>query len=123
MGYWSNIVGARAPARGIANADQSLIDDAGYHYEYVDVAVDRGARIATITVSAPRAAQPTDIEGIRAAGASWWPLAMARQLDDAILMLRTNDLDVGDGFSGRKATSMRCWPSMRPSRRKSRTGS
>ena len=71
------------------------IDDAGYHYEHVDVAIDRGARTATISVSAPRAAQPAGIDSIRAAGATWWPLAMARQLDDAILMLRTNDLDVG----------------------------
>jgi benzoyl-CoA-dihydrodiol lyase len=71
------------------------IDDAGYHYEHVDVAVDRKARSATLTVAAPKTVQPADIEGIRAAGAGWWPLAMARQLDDAILMLRTNDLDIG----------------------------
>jgi benzoyl-CoA-dihydrodiol lyase len=71
------------------------IDDAGYHYEHVDVALDRDARTATITVSAPRATEPSGIEGIRAAGAGWWPLAMARELDDAILMLRTNDLDLG----------------------------
>ena len=71
------------------------IDDAGYHYEYVDVSVDRKARAATITVSAPKTVQPANIEGIRAAGADWWPLAMARQLDDAILMLRTNALDIG----------------------------
>ncbi len=71
------------------------IDDAGYHYEHVDIAVDGTQRTATITVLAPRTPQPTDMVGIRAAGANWWPLAMARQLDDAILMLRTNDLDVG----------------------------
>ncbi|HTO44023.1 MAG TPA: 2,3-epoxybenzoyl-CoA dihydrolase [Burkholderiales bacterium] len=71
------------------------VDDAGYHYEHVDVAVDRKARTATITVNAPVGNQATDIEGIRAAGTRWWPLAMARQLDDAILMLRTNDLDIG----------------------------
>ncbi len=71
------------------------IDDAGYHYKHVDVTVDREARTATITVSAPRSAEPIDIEGIRAAGAGWWPLAMARELDDAILTLRTNDLDIG----------------------------
>jgi len=70
-------------------------DDAGYHYEHVDAAIDRKARTATITVSAPKAAQPTDVAGIHAAGASWWPLAMARELDDAILLLRTNDLEVG----------------------------
>jgi benzoyl-CoA-dihydrodiol lyase len=71
------------------------VDDAGYRYEHVDVAVDRKVRTATITVNAPVGNQPTDIEGIRAAGARWWPLAMARQLDDAILMLRTNQLDIG----------------------------
>ena len=43
------------------------------------------ARTATITVKAPTGAQPTDIAGIEAAGAAWWPLAMARELDDAIL--------------------------------------
>jgi len=71
------------------------IDEAGYHYEHVDVAIDSKARTATITVSAPGADQPHDILGIHAAGAAWWPLAVARQLDDAILMLRTNALDVG----------------------------
>jgi benzoyl-CoA-dihydrodiol lyase len=71
------------------------INEAGYHYEYVDVAIDRKARTATITVSAPKSAQPADPAGILQAGASWWPLAMARELDDAILCLRTNDLDIG----------------------------
>jgi benzoyl-CoA-dihydrodiol lyase len=71
------------------------VDDAGYHYEHVDATIDRKARTATITVSAPKTAQPNDVTGIHAAGASWWPLAMARELDDAILVLRTNDLEVG----------------------------
>ena len=71
------------------------IDDAGYHYGNVDVAIDRKARTATLTVSAPAQPQPQDLAGIHAAGAQWWPLQMARELDDAILMLRTNDLDIG----------------------------
>ncbi len=71
------------------------IDAAGYHYDTVDVQIDRAARTATLTVSAPVKPQPTDVAGIHAAGASWWPLAMARDLDDAILMLRTNDLEAG----------------------------
>jgi benzoyl-CoA-dihydrodiol lyase len=71
------------------------IDDAGYHYDTVDVQIDRAARTATLTVSAPVQPQPSDVAGIHAAGASWWPLAMARDLDDAILMLRTNDLEIG----------------------------
>jgi len=67
----------------------------GIRYEFVDVAIDRSKRTATLTVSAPAGAQPSDLAGIEAAGAGWWPLAMARQLDDAILSLRTNELDIG----------------------------
>ncbi|MBI2316717.1 MAG: benzoyl-CoA-dihydrodiol lyase, partial [Betaproteobacteria bacterium] len=74
---------------------ERAIDGAGYHYRHVDVALDRGARAATITVSAPESALPLEMEGILAAGAAWWPLAMARELDDAILMLRANELEIG----------------------------
>jgi benzoyl-CoA-dihydrodiol lyase len=71
------------------------IDDHGYHYSHVDVLVDPKARTATVTVHAPRADQPRDLDGILALGAAWWPLQMARELDDAILMLRANDLEIG----------------------------
>jgi benzoyl-CoA-dihydrodiol lyase len=71
------------------------IDDHGYHYSHVDVQVDPKARTATVTVHAPRADQPRDLDGILALGAAWWPLQMARELDDAILMLRANDLEIG----------------------------
>ncbi|WP_326537072.1 2,3-epoxybenzoyl-CoA dihydrolase [Pseudorhodoferax sp.] len=64
-------------------------------YEHVTVAIDRARRTATLTVKAPTGAQPLDAAGIEAAGAAWWPLAMGRQLDDAILNLRTNELDIG----------------------------
>ena len=67
----------------------------GLRYAHVAVDIDRTRRTATITVKGPTGAQPTDIAGIEAAGATWWPLAMARQLDDAILNLRTNELDIG----------------------------
>ena len=71
------------------------IDDQGYHYGNVDVMVDRAARTATFTILAPKGEQPATVRDIHAAGASWWPLAMARELDDAILMLRTNEPDLG----------------------------
>ncbi|HKD32528.1 MAG TPA: 2,3-epoxybenzoyl-CoA dihydrolase [Gaiellaceae bacterium] len=74
---------------------ERTIDDAGYHYRYVDVAIDRRARTATITVSAPSVQQPAESAAILAAGAKWWPLAMARELDDAILQLRTNQPEIG----------------------------
>ncbi len=65
------------------------------HYEHVSVEIDRTKRTATFTVRAPTGPQPTDIAGIEGAAAAWWPLAMARQLDDAILCMRTNELDIG----------------------------
>jgi benzoyl-CoA-dihydrodiol lyase len=64
-------------------------------YEHVTVEIDRGRRTATFTVKSPAGPQPADIAGIEAAGAAWWPLAMARQLDDAILSMRTNELQIG----------------------------
>ena len=64
-------------------------------YEFVSVAIDRAARHATLTVKAPTAPQPKDGAGIEAAGVNWWPLQFARELDDAILHLRTNELDIG----------------------------
>ena len=57
--------------------------------------IDRAKRVATFTVKAPTGAQPTDIAGIEAAGVNWYPLAMARDLEDAILSMRTNELDIG----------------------------
>ncbi|HEX6136231.1 MAG TPA: 2,3-epoxybenzoyl-CoA dihydrolase [Casimicrobiaceae bacterium] len=83
-------------AKGVALAPlKRTIDDGGYHYEFVDAQVDRTARRATLTVRSPSGGQPGDISAILALGADWWPLQMARELDDAILMLRTNELDVG----------------------------
>jgi benzoyl-CoA-dihydrodiol lyase len=74
---------------------QRVIDEQGYHYTNVDVQIDRKARTATFTVRSPKAASPQDLAGIVALGVDWWPLAMARELDDAILLLRTNDLEIG----------------------------
>ncbi len=65
------------------------IDASLYHYEYVDALLDRDARTATITVRAPAAVSDFS------AGAEWWPLAMSRELDDAILNLRANELELG----------------------------
>lgn len=71
------------------------IDADELHYEFVDVQIDRATRRAIVTVSAPHQLQPTDLAGILALQARWWPLQMARELEDAILMLRTNELDIG----------------------------
>ncbi|WP_396267036.1 2,3-epoxybenzoyl-CoA dihydrolase [Ideonella sp.] len=64
-------------------------------WEHVQVQIDRARRQAQITVQAPQGSQPNTVADIEAAGAHWYPLAMARQLEDAILHLRTNELDIG----------------------------
>ena len=85
-----------AGALGVALTPVERTDSPdGIAYAFVNVAIDRARRQATITVKAPNGPQPTDVAGIVAAGARWWPLQMARELDDAILNLRTNELDIG----------------------------
>ena len=68
-------------------------------YTHVTVDIDRAKRLATFTVKAPSAdsagGQPTETAAIEAQGATWYPLAMARELEDAILHMRTNELDIG----------------------------
>jgi benzoyl-CoA-dihydrodiol lyase len=71
------------------------VDEAGVHYEYVDAKVNREARTVTLTIRGPESIPQYTIESALAAGAHWWPLQMARELDDAILTLRTNELDLG----------------------------
>ena len=71
------------------------IETDALRYRHVTVEIDRKKRIATFTVSAPEGKQPGDIGGIETAGVDWWPLAMARELEDAILSMRTNELEIG----------------------------
>ena len=85
-----------AGAKGVALTPlQRTIEDNALRYPHVTVEIDRQKRTAAITVKAPRGQQPTDIAGIEAAGAAWYPLALARELEDAILSMRTNELDIG----------------------------
>ncbi|CAD6533815.1 Benzoyl-CoA-dihydrodiol lyase [Paraburkholderia sabiae] len=67
----------------------------GLTYATLDVTIDRAKRTATFTAKAPTTQQPSGIDGIVAKGANWWPLQFARELDDAILSMRTNELDIG----------------------------
>jgi benzoyl-CoA-dihydrodiol lyase len=68
-------------------------DDSGIRYGLVSVDIDRAQRIATISIQAPETAPPADIDGLIAQGAMFWPLQVARELDDAILHLRINELE------------------------------
>lgn len=83
-------------AKGIEWTEVARKDDeSGYHYEYVDAVIDSIARTATLTVRAPKEVGPNTPEAMQALGTAWWPLQMTRELDDAILNLRTNHLDIG----------------------------
>jgi benzoyl-CoA-dihydrodiol lyase len=83
-------------AKGVTlGALRRTVDEAGRHYGFVDVLLNREARTATITVRAPEASTEDTLDKVLAAGASWWPLQMARELDDAILTLRASELDLG----------------------------
>ncbi|MEX3813501.1 2,3-epoxybenzoyl-CoA dihydrolase [Paraburkholderia sp. BR13439] len=85
-----------ADAKGVALTRIERTDrEDGLGYQTVDVTIDRAKRVATFTARAPRTEQPTDLAAIVAAGANWWPLQFARELDDAILSMRTNALDIG----------------------------
>jgi benzoyl-CoA-dihydrodiol lyase len=64
-------------------------------YAHVQVAIDRSRRTATFTVRGPVGTQPATVADIEAAGAAWYPLQLARELEDAILQMRTNELDIG----------------------------
>jgi len=81
--------------KGVSLAPLSrTIDETSVCYGFVSVDIDRAARIATISIKAPEAAPPADIDGVVAQGAAFWPLQVARELDDAILHLRINETEI-----------------------------
>jgi benzoyl-CoA-dihydrodiol lyase len=77
----------------LAPLDRAIGGDA-IDYPHVRVAIDRAQRNATITIHGPSDV-PGDLRGIHDSGAGFWPLAMARELDDALLHLRLNEPTIG----------------------------
>jgi benzoyl-CoA-dihydrodiol lyase len=63
-------------------------------YSHVEVEIDRARSIATVTVKSPSAPVPKSVEAAHQLGASFWPLTMARELEDAILHLRANEAEI-----------------------------
>lgn len=85
-----------ADARGVVLTRIEREDSAhGLRYATLEVTIDRAKRTATFVARAPSPGQPKDIDAIVAAGANWWPLQFAREFDDAILSMRTNELEIG----------------------------
>ncbi len=73
--------------------ERTETDDA-VQYRHVSIELDRNERIATLTLNGPDTAPPADARAAKALGADFWPLAAARELDDAILHLRLNERDM-----------------------------
>jgi benzoyl-CoA-dihydrodiol lyase len=100
---WEDAVKARASeiasrsdrpknAMGIALTPlDRTIEGSHVSYSHVEVAIDRDKSIATIVVRAPATAVPRSAQAAHELGASFWPLAMARELEDAVLHLRSNE--------------------------------
>ena len=85
-----------ANGRGVALPPLGrTIEADAIRYPFVEVEIDRAKRTASFTVKAPDAMPPADIAGIEAAGAAWYPLQMGRELEDAILEMRTNEPTIG----------------------------
>jgi benzoyl-CoA-dihydrodiol lyase len=104
---WKETVAARAheiaarsdrpkDAKGIALTPlERKIDGDRVSYSHVEVEIGRARGLASITVRGPSQAVPTTIEAAHALGAKFWPLIVARELEDAILHLRANEAAIG----------------------------
>jgi len=85
-----------ADARGVRLLPvERAVEGDRIRYRHVVCEIDRARRVAAITVSGPAAAPPTDVVAIHALGCEFWPLGLARELDDLILHLRTNEEEIG----------------------------
>jgi benzoyl-CoA-dihydrodiol lyase len=104
---WKDVVAARAKeiaaksdrpkgAKGITLTpiDRKLDKDK-VSYSHVDIEIDRERGLATVTVRGPSGAAPASVEAAHALGAKFWPLTVARELEDAILHLRSNEAAIG----------------------------
>jgi benzoyl-CoA-dihydrodiol lyase len=85
-----------ADGRGVALPPlERTVDGAGIRYRHVSCVLDRARGIAEITVVAPTAPAPGGLAAVHQQGAEFWPLAVARELDDLILHLRFNEEEIG----------------------------
>jgi benzoyl-CoA-dihydrodiol lyase len=88
--------GAKAKVSGIKlNPLQVEATSDGREYKYVSVRLNREQRYADLTVRAPQGEQPATGEEIERLGDAYWPLQAYRELDDALLHLRMNELEIG----------------------------
>ncbi|HET7848090.1 MAG TPA: 2,3-epoxybenzoyl-CoA dihydrolase [Pseudolabrys sp.] len=104
---WKDAVAARAKeiaarsdrpkdAKGIVLTPlERRIEADRVSYSHADIEIDRVRRLATLTVRGPSGVVPPSIDAAHALGAAFWPLVVARELEDAILHLRANEAEIG----------------------------
>ena len=85
---------ARAEGISLTPIERTFHADA-IAYSALKVEIDRSTRRATVTLNGPAAQPPASAEAIAQQGAAFWPLRLARELDDAILHLRLNEPEIG----------------------------
>jgi benzoyl-CoA-dihydrodiol lyase len=82
--------------KGIAlPAVERAIEGDTIRYAYLTIEIDRERRAAKFRVKGPAAAPPADAAAVHAQGAAFWPLALAREFDDAMMHLRLNETEIG----------------------------
>jgi len=87
--------GGATGAKGIALTPlQRKFTDKGIEYSTLSVAYDRAGRTATIAIRGPESPPPANAREMQQQGAAFWPLRLARELDDAILDIRSNELEL-----------------------------
>ncbi|HJR92441.1 MAG TPA: 2,3-epoxybenzoyl-CoA dihydrolase [Acidimicrobiia bacterium] len=85
---------ASGPGVTLTPLDRTITDD-GVTYSTMSVQLDRSLRTASILVNGPDTGPPSGAAAALAEGADFWPLRLARELDDALLHLRVNEWDIG----------------------------
>ena len=78
----------------LAALDRTIAEDS-ITYSLVEVTIDRDGRSAAIALSGPDADAPADMVAFQAEGDQAYMLRLARELDDAILQLRLNEMEIG----------------------------
>ncbi len=104
---WKDVVAARAheiaarsdrptDAKGIKLTPlERKIEADRVAYSHVEIEIDRARGLATVTVRGPSQPVPASVEAAHALGDRFWPLTVARELEDAILHLRSNEREIG----------------------------
>ena len=121
---WKETVAARAKkvasrsdrpkdARGITFTPlERRIEKDRVSYSHVDAEIDRARGACTLTVRGPSSGVPASVTAAHTLGAQFWPLAVARELEDAILHLRTNEAAIGVMLFRTAAVRRRCLSTM-----------